>query len=247
MHGGVCLPAHANSLETAELAEDTTGSRFSCKCKPPYRGPRCAKTIKSCRGYKKGPRISGLHKIADENGTIVDVYCDFDSTQRATWTLVQSHVRDMVMKSLQLDSPISPDTPSRTGYRLQKSRMETIQGDSTKWRITCEYNKTAPLTDYIYGSINDLDILKPITNCEKVDFIKIRDQSCSNCTVYFFQNSGFILHAYTNFKHPCDFNITASAGMSCIPGEYFGHFGCKDEMHACSSSPYATTQVWFGI
>ena len=224
----------------------TSRSRFSCKCPQPYTGPRCEQPIRSCRGYKNQPRTSGIHKILDNNGTSVKVYCDFDLTTSFTWTLLQSHVRDMKMKSLQLNDAISSDSPSWMGYRLQKSRMLSIQADSTKWRITCQHHgKTPPLTDYVYGAIKDMDILKPIVNCAKVEFIKIRDTSCSNCTVHFFQNPSHTLHHYLSSPKKCEFNVTRGAEMTC-EGEYFGYFYCKDKNHACSSSANATTETWFG-
>ena len=236
LHGGVCLPANS-------IPSTTSRPRFTCKCPQPYAGPRCEQPIRSCRGYKNGLRTSGLYKIIDNKRNSVDVYCDFDSNTSLTWTLVQSHVRDTEMKSLQLDNPISPDTPSWIGYRLQKSRMESIQADSTKWRITCQHNGTTPLTDVVYGAIKDMDILKAIVNCAKVEFIQIQGVSCSNCTAHFFQNNKFILHHYSKSK--CEFNVPRGTGMSC-DGEYFGLFHCKDTNHTCSSSPSATTQTWFG-
>ena len=164
----------------------TSRSRFSCQCPQPYTGSRCEQPVRSCRGYKNGPRTSGIHKILDNNGTSVKVYCDFDSTMSLAWTLLQSHVRDMKMKSLQLNDAISPHSASWTGYRLQKFRMLSIKADSTEWRITCQHHGNTPLTDYVYGAIKDFDILEPIVNCAKVEFIKIRDMSCSNCTAHFF-------------------------------------------------------------
>lgn len=238
-HGGVCLAA--NSIPSTK-----SRSRFMRECPQPYTGPRCKNPVRSCHGYRNGPRTSGLYKILDSNETSVDVYCDFDPITSLTWTLVQSHVRDTKMKSLKWNSPISPDTPSWTGYRLQKSRMQSIQVDSSKWRITCQYNGTTPLTDYVYGAIKDMDILEPIVNCAKVEFIKIRDESCSNCTAHFFQNDNYILHHYSSSRTAkCEFNITRGAKMSC-DGAYFGLFDCKDKNHVCSSTLRATTQIWFG-
>ena len=233
-HSGVCHVA------------TTSRSRFSCQCPQPYTGPRCEQPIRSCRGYKNGSRTSGIHKILDNNGTSVKVYCDFDSTTSLTWTLLQSHDRGMKMKSLQLNDAISPDSPSWMGYRLQKSRMLSIQADSTKWRITCQHHGKTPLTDYVYGAIKDMDILKPIVNCAKVEFIKIRDMSCTNCTVHFFQNTDYILHhSVAPYYKKCEFNVTQGAEMK-RNGKYFGAFPGEDKNHACSSSANATTETWFG-
>lgn len=238
LHGGICHPA--NSIQS------TTGrARFSCKCPQPYTGPRCNQTIKSCLGYKNGTRKSGQYKIFND-GTSYNVYCDFDSITSFTWTLVQSHEKAIRMKPYYLNSPQSPDSPSWTGYRLQKSRMLSIQADSTKWRITCEYNGSTPLTDYVYGAVKDLDIMKKQYGCRKVQFIKIREQSCNDCTVYFYQPANFIFHFYSKLKMNCDFHITGEQTTGCEGADYFGDFMCTDWNHTCSSSPHATTQTWFG-
>ena len=233
----MCLAA--NSISSTK-----SSPRFSCKCVQPYKGLRCEHSITSCRGYSNGPRISDLYKILDRNGTSFDVFCDFDSDTSLTWTLVQSHIQDTQIKPLQLNNPISPDTPNWTGYRVHKLRMRSIQADSTKWRFTCQYNGSTPLTDYVYGAIEDINILVAIVNCAKVEHIRIRNHTCGNCTVHFFQNPNYVLHVDNDAK--CQYTIPASQEMTCTNGNYFGYFGCTDKDHTCSSSSSATTQTWFG-
>lgn len=235
-NGGVCLAA-------SSISSTTSSPRFSCKCPQPYKGLRCEHPIRSCRGYSNGPRTSGLYKILDGKGTSIDVFCDFDSATYLIWTLIQSHIKDTEMKSLQHSSPISADKPNWTAYRLQKFRMEAIKDHSTKWRITCQYNVSTPLTDYVYGAIKDINILEPIVNCAKVEHITVRNHSCNNCTVHFFQNVGYVLHVDNNTE--CQYTIPSSQEISCNRN-YFGYFACLDDHHTCSSSSSATTQTWFG-
>jgi hypothetical protein len=82
-----------------------------------------------------------------------------------------------------------------------------------------------------------------------VEFIKIRDVSCSNCTAFFYQtHSNYVVHHFflSSTEYQCDFVVQPGAEMTCSLGDYFGFYNCKDEQHTCSSSPNATTQTWFG-
>ena len=128
--------------------------------------------------------------------------------------------------------------------------MESIQQDSTKWRVTCRYETDGVLyTDYLRVSKAELDILTNIgAQCVNVEYINVRGQNCTGCTAYIWQSSTQILHFKSKVSDQCNFKpfgeqIRKNSG---IVGYYFGQYYLKNSEHRCSSSSETTTQNWLG-
>lgn len=250
-NGGTCRPSFS-----------TNSTKYTCICPPGYGGLRCQKMIVSCRGYKDGNRTHGRYNIFDSNSTLFEVFCDFDSTSEMTWTLIQSYKLQNYKRfksSFYIDDPINEEEFSwALKYRLSKSRMESIQGDTSKWRLTCNYNEQlqAYLNDYVIALHKMVDILNfNGKKCVDVEYILLRGFNCSNCTAYFIQ-----IHDLTNglknlrplFFKPissrieCGFRPANDIKCDKMKEHNFGRYECCNTLHDCSAKQSSTTQTWFG-
>ena len=232
-----------------------TSPRFKCICPPGYAGKLCTDVVRSCHSYSKGSRIPGLYKVFDENINLFDVYCDFDLNSSATWTLIQSYERKISHllgnQPFLLDFPVNETAPNWDGYRLSKSRMQIIQEDSKKFRITCNYDTEGVVyRDYLEAAKFEIDILTfRNRTCSLVEWIDIRRQSCKQCTAYIVHDSQYGLHSdsFHAKSRGCEFQPKESLPCNNRRGEdNFGLYSCINEHHRCSSSPSATTQIWLG-
>ncbi|XP_028416304.1 uncharacterized protein LOC114540227 [Dendronephthya gigantea] len=227
--------------------------RFKCNCTAGYAGNLCQTVAKSCRGYENSERIPGKYKVFDEGMNLFEVFCDFDSGSRMTWTLILSYQfkhRVTFDKPYSNDLPKNQDSPRWDEYRLSKSRMQSIQKDSSHFRFTCKYDTDGMIyRDYLQASNDQLDILsyKNEKWCHMVDVINVRGQSCSKCTVFFHQEF-FILHSdsHAAVSEGCQFQLAGGKTCGSYSEDAFGHYFCVNTEHRCSSSDSATTQTWFG-
>ena len=231
--------------------------RFACNCPNGYQGERCEQPIKSYRGYSNGSRVPGNYTVIDGDLRPFQVFCDFDSNSSMTWTLIQSvklkYREEFCGKTLSGDFAKNQHEPSWSRYRLSKSAMESIQNDSTQWRITCRYETDGVVyTDYVRALNNEANILHTYdisTSCVKVEYINVRDQSCTQCTVMFWQTNNYgIFHFdsyYENF-YSCSFKTSGYLECNRDGEDNFGWYYCNNYRHRCSSSDEATTQTWFG-
>ena len=221
--------------------------RFDCKCPDGYTGNRCSHRIKSCRGYKFGTRVAGKYTLVRVDKTPYEVFCDFEINSSMTWTLIQSYQRDQKMIALSFNAT-NQNNISWNDYRLSKTRMRSIQMHSTKWRVTCQYQEQGNCSDVVRGFNDKMDILKDTYGCSVVEYISVRNHSCSNCTVFFWQDRDYPLHFYSEEKAPinsCEFHVH-DENQTCA--DYFGSYSyyCIDTAQCCSASPTSTTQIWFG-
>ena len=184
-----------------------------------------------------------------------DVYCDFDLNSSAAWTLVQSYeLRNTMLlqkKPFFLDFPANEISPNWDGYRLSKSRIQTIQEDSTKFRVTCNYDTEGVVyRDYLQATKSEIDILtlNSLELCLIVEWINIRGQSCKQCTAFIAQDSNHGLHgdSFYAVTKGCEFQPNKSSYCDGIGEDNFGSYLCINKAHRCSSSPSATTQTWLG-
>mgnify|MGYP002803582578 CR=1 FL=1 len=101
--------------------------------------------------------------MLDDSMNPFKVFCDFDSKTNATWTLVQSYQFRYYNKFRTpyfQNSPVNEETPCWDEYRLSKSRMQSIQDDFVKFRITCKYDTDGVVyTDYLQAAKKQIDIL----------------------------------------------------------------------------------------
>ena len=246
LNGGTCLLPSPNSKK-----------RFRCKCPERYQGEQCEQLIRSCRGYSKGSRIPGNYTVFDANGEPFNVFCDFDTTNSSmTWTLIQSYMLEN-KRHFQVpysqDSPVNQNDPSWIQYRLSKSRMEFIQQDSRKWRLTCRYDTDGVVyTDYARGLNSQVNVLTLADDgCRNLEYINVRGYSCSSCSANMKQTGNY--HTFIDSYYSselCDFkpaNSKLCPSRIPMPGENsFGFYQCANPQHRCSSSINSTTQTWFG-
>ncbi|CAB4010820.1 Dihydrolipoyllysine-residue acetyltransferase component 3 of pyruvate dehydrogenase complex [Paramuricea clavata] len=251
-----CAMEYCQNGGTAITISAWNKSRQRCICVPGYTGRYCQHVVKSCRRYSNS-RTAGQYKVFDDNMNLFDVFCDFDSNSTTAWTLVQSYQLQnyhKFMKSFNLDNPINENTPRWDFYSLSKSRMESIRNDSSKWRITCEYDTEGVVyTDYMEGWNDIIDIMtyeqfSPSFVCSldkhKIDYVDVRGQNCRNCTVPIIQAPYNPLHLDIYFSM-CDFKPTKSLYCDSAGEDNFGRYLCTNPNHRCSF-PTATTQTWFG-
>ena len=227
--------------------------RFKCHCPPGYAGNLCQNVVESCRGYNNGGRIPGVYKIFDKNMRLFDVYCDFDFNSSLAWTLIQSYQlqNNSLFKSQPLMNHflVHENTPRWDAYRIAKYRMRTIQADTGKFRVTCNYNTDGVVyRDYLQASNVQMDILTQVnsSNCLWVEWINVRGESCMNCTANVRQYLNGIFHFDSYYTGDCDFKPSGSKSCSGGGEDNFGIYECVNTAHRCSSSPSATTQIWFG-
>ena len=248
-------PCQNNALCQLSTGTEKIRRRFQCNCPAGYSGDLCQyPVVKSCRGYINGSRVPGKYKVFDGNMNLFEVFCDFDTNSTMAWTLIQSYQlqnNDQFKgHSFRLDHPVQENTPVWDSYRLSKSRMQSIQEDSSKWRMTCRYDTDGvSYTDYVRGSNDKVDILKyDKLSCQKMEFINIRGYRCTSCTATAAQDNNNMLHfdSEKSYRH-CSFKPLASSSCNSGYGEdNFGYYNCKNPAHRCTSSPTSTTQTWFG-
>ena len=192
----------------------------------------------------------------DVNMKLFEVFCDFDTNSTMAWTLVQSYQLHNKEKfkthPLTKSVPYNEDTPRWDLYRLSKSRMESIQQDSSKWRMTCRYDTDGlNYTDYVRGSNDNINILTyGGAKCNEVEFVDVRGYNCEDCKAMVSQQADrhFRIESYFSYKNDnCSFKPKNSLECENNLGEdNFGFYLCLNPAHRCSSSPTSTTQTWFG-
>ena len=232
---------------------DYTTPRYKCQCPAGYTGRLCQNATKSCHAYRNGPRLPGIYQVFDDDMKPFEVFCTFDSDM--SWTLIQSYQlknKYKFRKAFFEDAPMNEDTPRWDEYRLSKSRMQSIQDDSNKFRMTCKYDTVGIVyDDFLVAAKKDIDIMTYRTGaCTLVDYISIRTHDCALCKAYFYQDTSNPFHIDSSKTHTgCDFSATDANGCGTNgPGEdNFGLYDCTNPAHQCSSSENATTQTWLGL
>lgn len=232
--------------------------RYCGTCASGFTGQNCSIKITSCRGYANGTRTPQSHVIRDDENQAVKVFCDFEKDSNISWTLIQSYSLEHAQtfrKPFQKDFGKNQKDPMLTwfSYRLSKARMESIQKKSTKWRVTCDFDKDLKAitrTDFMHGSKVDLDIMtfSGHAECKKVDYINIRGYNCSECTAVLYQEiNGYPFHIDSRKSNSkCEF--TAKNAIYCSTGgeDNFGMYRCANAAHRCSTTQNSTTQTWLG-
>ena len=101
--------------------------------------------------------------MLDDNMKPFEVFCDFDLNSSMAWTLIQSYQlrnKATFLKPFFKNDPVNEEIPAWDSYRLSKSRMTSIEEDSSKWRMTCQYDSDSVVyTDYVRGNNDKINIL----------------------------------------------------------------------------------------
>ena len=239
------------------VATNYTSPHFKCICPPGYHGNLCQHVPKSCRGYQNGSRVPGLYKIFNESMSPFEVFCDFDTNSTMAWTMVQSyqlqHKSTFSGLMLNLSYPINETAPRWDLYRLSKPRMQSIHEDSSKFRITCNYDTDGVVyRDYLQVANDQINILTHTSGgrCTLVEHIDIQGQSCKYCTASIVQGGKLKLSlhfdSYYAQRSKCEFKPNGSEYCSGRGEDNFGEYNCVNKDHRCSASQSSTTQIWFG-
>ena len=250
LNGGTCL---------SSFPTNSARHRYTCICPTGYAGIRCQEKIISCRGYKNGNRDPGRYKVLDNNSQLFDVFCDFDSKSNMSWTLIQSYelrYSETFSKSFFINYPIGEEQFSWAQYRASKSRMQSIQSDTRKWRLTCNYNEQqqAYSNDFVISWNTIVDILNLNSRqCARVEYIHLRGFNCSNCTAFLgqFQDTAVFkrpppLHFVANPYQSCNFKPGDGEICNKMREHNFGRYQCINPHHDCSAHQSSTTQAWLG-
>ena len=262
-----CLTSNPCSNDATCVPTDDIRNRFKCKCQNRfsgkyctrcshgYSGEKCQTRITSCRGYANGTRNPDKYYIRNREDKAVRVFCDFEKDSNISWTLVQSYslgLHKVYQEPFFTNLPKNSSKPTNWfSYRLGKEMMQWIQTDSTKWRVTCDFDKnlTAIKTDYIEGEKADVDIMNfnGLEKCKKVNYVNIRGHNCSDCTAVLYQTSNYPLHIDARkSKTKCEFTVTDPKSCSSGGEDSFGLYNCPHQDHRCSATDTSTTNTWLG-
>ena len=171
--------------------------------------------------------------------------------------LAMAYAREISLEqSIKTTLPVSKqkhkESPNWIAYRLPKSRMKNLRDVSTHWAYTCAYDTRGfSTTDYVLARLNETD---PITfdssvdqRCRKYEYFNINGDVCENCYISSYQRNNIVLHygasSLSDSSDPCDGLQLTGSFDSCT--RFFGNYECYTETFACTSSPKATTQLWF--
>ena len=235
---------------------DVTKRRFNWTCPPAFSGYKCQFVLRSCKDVMKYKDVSikGIYEIVGNSNNSFPVYCDFGSEPGMAWTLIQSHSLGnngaFVGKPFyQHDMPINQDTLDWSSYRLSMSRIKSIQKVSTHWRATCNFiTDGVDYRDYWRVSLTSLDLLvKPPTPdfCLFSEFVNVRGNECTNCTVLSAYSNVWTLHMDSWFgsSKGCEFNGLSGAVYN---EDNFGNYEATNPAFRCTSSQSSTSQIWLG-
>ena len=247
--------------------ETSTTELFFSKtlqCQLGFTGENCQCTPKSCRSFfNSDPTLpSGNYVLYDKTGQSLKAYCDFTIDSGKVWTLVMSYTSGnnshYQKQPLRNNFPRNENEVNWGDYRLSKTRMATIQNDTTHWRMTCNYNtqSIADKVDYLrvkhvaYYVLSHNSALYPDNDrCTSVENLNIRGDFCSNCSVAITQDPNDMLYInnYYNEVSSCDWQYPGGYHICGHFGEFnFGFYECVNTYFRCSSSSSSTTQMWFG-
>ena len=240
--------------------------RFTCECPDGYYGNNCEQPMTSCQDYGNGFLKSGLYKVVNLDMSVYEVYCHFDSD--TAWTLVQSHnvangsIDYRHQKPLFDNYPVSENSVNWSGYRLRRSRMKSIQKNSTFLLFTCDYEKfnhDINESDYLQILLANIKVLGGVVGSDVLDFRihtsyltvgkghgKIGKYALHDCPIRLHQSAGVILHVHIDTSaSSCEVDESSCSGN----WRYFCSFlpdDCIAKLHRCRRHKNSTTQIWFG-
>ncbi|XP_032227335.2 uncharacterized protein LOC116610711 [Nematostella vectensis] len=201
--------------------------------------------------FKYGAKLNGLYYVQDTHHNWYPAYCDFTSEAGKAWALVLSFSyanrakQEFTTSYFPKDDPLAEDNPNWQAYRLSRQRMESLQGASVRWRVTCNFATMAlDNRDYLKARISELNLFTfdGKSKCGKVEYINVMGHNCSACTASFYQFDGQIFH-HDGTATGCTF--TPASGS--VPSQdNFGFYDNTNTNFRCTSSNESTTSYWFG-
>ncbi|XP_028406479.1 uncharacterized protein LOC114528967 [Dendronephthya gigantea] len=252
LNGGTCI----------EQCPTSSTKRYRCIC-PQHlaiKGEHCEIGPKSCRTiYDANPGSqSGVYTLFNNFNQSFPAYCDFNLHDGKVWTLVQSFSLGNILphyqkKQLFVDNPRNVENPDNwQDYRLSKARFNSIQKNSTHFRMTCNYDSQSieDMVDYVRLKTSVVDFLTyNIDNtdqkCILVEYLNIRGGSCADCTLAMVQTSTWNIFTSPNRNalYSCDWQYP-NGHPECE--ENLGGYECWNTEYRCTSSSSSTTNTWYG-
>ena len=181
-----------------------------------------------------------------------------ESEPGSAWTLVKSFafknkaLPAFSRRLLRFNYPVLPKTPNWFAYRMLLTQMNNLKQQSTHWRITCDFqNKPADIhRDYALASFANFDFMTFTGTrvCKTMDYINVRGHLCARCTAgwyaFAYKNGGEVVHLDSSVSGTsCQF---VPRGGSVPDEDNFGLYATTNRKFRCTSSPEATTNIWFG-
>ena len=172
------------------------------------------------------------------------------------WTLVESFVLkniDIVQFKklvIKYDRQVRPKSPTWNLYRMSLPQMKNLKERSSHWRVTCDFQaKPANLfRDYAIARFKDFDLMTYISGatCKLMAYVNVRGHHCAECTAHWKSHAhptvGYAVHLDSS-STSCQ--LKASKG-SVSSEDNFGYYATINSEFRCTSSPSATTNIWFG-
>lgn len=214
-------------------------------------------TAQSCLDYlKRGVKTDGYNSIKNygTDGWVHTVYCDFQSEPGFAWTLVESFaLKNKLLPAfrihpLKVSAPVNPYSPNWNLFRMSFLQMSRLRAQSTHWRVTCSFqtNSVDIYRDYARTSFKKFDVLDyvGVNVCKKMEYINIRGQQCTECTVGWIATlNKFATHIDGPASTTCQFKPGKDAVYT---EDNFGLYWASNKKFRCTTSPDATTNYWFG-
>lgn len=226
--------------------------RFNCTCPIDYTGKYCeGYKWKSCKElFSNSSGItSGYFDIYDNNGNGFPTFCEFNSQEGISWTLVESFAlrnRLQFQKPFYFDYPVNENYLQWDAFRLSLNRMKQLKNISTHFRATCNFPVNGiTYTDYIRAKLSDIDLISYVHSCFNWEYFSVRGHSCSNCNALFAETED--LHPHTDsYFGPQKCLFKGQSNGAIYNEDNFGSYAPYNPTHACSSSDSAITQWWIG-
>ena len=195
--------------------------------------------------------------IYDDQNQPFLVYCDLESEPEFVWALIQSFSLEnkdwFRTRGFHYDYPVDEDSLEVDWnlHRLSLSHMQHLAGNSTHLRATCNFHAEGlSYTDYARADLKVHGYIFQtwFRHCKRYEYLNIRGIDCYDCTPLTNQPDGqcWFLNSYTSPIYGCEYDGRPGMGSS----EYnFGQYrdGKINPEHRCTSSPYSTTEHWFGV
>ena len=206
-----------------------------------------------------------MYKVVDSNiKSLYEVFCYFDSD--GAWTLVHScsfanGLDNQLKKSLSQDLHVGGNALVWSGYRLKKTRMESIKESSTFLQFTCDYEKHRGVEKLDYVQIRLGNISHDVLELNKghTSYVtvgeghgKIGGYDLNGCQVKLHQKSNRPLHVHVRHEIADSKCKVSANNSSCTNADkYFDCYAspseCVKKVHRCVQNANSTTQLWFGM
>ena len=160
-----------------------------------------------------------------------------------SWATRNKDMAEFKTNSFSEDGPVDESLPNWNRYRMSLNMMNDLSTQSTHWRATCSFpTHGVDYVDYVRGKFVDFDVINFVGShiCKRVEYVNIRGHQCSDCSLPWWQDSGYFLHTDSSYSS-CGYDPSAGGD-----GDHFGHYVDVNSNFRCTADASATTNWWFG-